>query len=717
MYQVLIDGKDLYYPGDKEYVIADAVTKLQMNDSGTFECDVPAINPEYGNIKNRRSMIQVLKNEKEIFYGEVRESEKDFYGTKQVYAVGELAFLFDSIQPQAKYQDMTSRQLLETWLDIHNRQVEERKRFYVGMVTVHDSNDSLYRFTNQETTLDCIREKLCEKLNGYLRIRKVNGKRYLDLVTLQEYGKICEQPIEFGENLLDYAENVSASELYTAVIPKGARLEESPIEGLEAYVSIKSENNGKDYLYSQEAVSIYGWNRCVVSWDDVTEPANLKRKGEEWLKDNQYESMVLELSAADLSILDVSMESFELGDSIPVYSRPHGMDRIFPVQKLELHLQDPTSDKIQLGTKIKLSYTEQNKGHYQYVEQQLENNRQTTAWLQSAIDNATSMMTGSKGGYKVTEFDEKGRWLRDLYMNAPSKEQATQVMQINMNGIGFSRDGFDGPYKNAWTIDGVLLGEFIKAGSVKAEALSAEYKSSVSDEIDTTVTAKFQVAENLISAEVKRAKDAEEELSSSLKLTSEMIETKVSKEGFGSYVQQYYDRILLGFNTSSKYVQITAGAISIYNNGVEQSKKRSMFDQNGNHFYRDGYYVGMIGTAEWDENTAHKGLVFDLDVQGKYMAWAYKKDASAEIYKTIWSFEREGTMTNEFGLHAGCSINMHNWTISNAKLQNVSAGGKRGWSGSIPIVTKIEDAGDGAIRWYFNTIDVIDGIIVSAPRQ
>ena len=95
------------------------------------------------------------------------------------------------------------------------------KRFYVGMVTVHDPNDSLYRFTNQETTLDCIREKLCEKLDGYLRIRKVDGKRYLDLVTLQEYGKICEQPIEFGDNLLDYSENVSASELYTCVIPKG----------------------------------------------------------------------------------------------------------------------------------------------------------------------------------------------------------------------------------------------------------------------------------------------------------------------------------------------------------------------------------------------------------------------------------------------------------------------------------------------------------------
>ena len=529
MYQVLIDGRDLYYPGDSEYAVLDAVVKLQLNDSGTFECEVPATNPEYGNIKNRISMIQVLKDEKEIFYGEVRESEKDFYGTKQVYAVGELAFLFDSIQPQAKYQDMTSRQLLETWLNIHNSQVEDKKKFYVGMVTVHDSNDSLYRFTNQETTLDCIREKLCERLGGYLRIRKVNGRRLLDLVTLQEYGKICEQPIEFGENLLDYTENVSASDLYTCVIPKGARLEESPIEGLEAYVDITSVNDGKDYLYSEEAVAVYGWNRCVVSWDDVTQPANLKKKSKDWLKDNQFETMILDLSAADLSSLNTDIESFELGDSVPVYSQPHGMDRTFPVQKLELHLQAPSEDRLQLGSVMKLSYTEQNKGNIQYINQQLENTRQTTAWLQSAIDNATAMMTGSKGGYKVSEYDEDGRWLRDLYMNAPSKEEATLVMQINMNGIGFSRDGFDGPYKNAWTIDGVFLGEFIKAGSVQAEALSAEYKASVTDKINTTVTSQFKVAEDLISAEVTRATGQEVELAAAIQVTSEQINQKVSK--------------------------------------------------------------------------------------------------------------------------------------------------------------------------------------------
>ena len=612
MYQVLIDGRDLFYPGDPEYTVLDATVKLQLNDSGTFECEVPVTNPEYGNIKNRISMIQVLKDEKEIFYGEVRESEKDFYGTKQVYAVGELAFLFDSIQPQAKYQDMTSRQLLETWLKIHNSQVEDKKKFYVGMVTVHDSNDSLYRFTNQETTLDCIREKLCEKLGGYLRIRKVDGKRYLDLVTLEEYGKICEQYIEFGENLLDYSENVSASDLYTCVIPKGARLDESPIEGLEAYVDITSVNDGKDYLYSEDAVAVYGWNRCVVSWDDVTQPENLKKKGEDWLKDNQFETMVLELTAADLSMLDSSIESFELGDTVPVYSKPHGMDRTFPVQKLEFHLLDPSQDKLELGSTMKLSYTDQNKGNIQYIHLQLENNRITTAWLQSAIDNATAMMTGSKGGYKVSEYDSDGRWLRDLYMNAPSKEEATLVMQVNMNGIGFSRDGFDGPYKNAWTIDGVFLGEFIKAGSVQAEALSAEYKASVTDKINTTVTAQFKVAEDLISAKVSKG-----DVSSQLSIESGLItlsgpRLKIDTDKFKLDVDGTC-RIIDGYLETSNDTRIA----SMWGGSVYFGDKASGLDAGMLSFVTaskmmcvGGYgSYGKLGLGYWADNDTFNSMI------------------------------------------------------------------------------------------------------------
>lgn len=596
MYEIYIDGRILDYPGDKVNCVTDPELKLALNDSGYIQFDVPPGNPEFNNILSRNSEITVLKDGAEIFFGEVRDIEKDSYNIKNVYSVGELSFLYDSIQPPAEYHDLSPRQMLETWLNIHNSQVEDRKKFYVGIVTVHDSNDSLYRYTNRETTLDAIREKLVGKLGGYLKIRKVNGVRYLDwLATVEEYGKYCEQSIEFGTNLLDYTESLSAADLATAVIPLGARLEESPIKALDAYTDITSVNNGVDYVYIPEAVKRFGWVKKVVTWDDITDPSVLKKKGEDWLKDNQYETMVLELTAVDLSDLGNDFDSFELGDIVPAFAEPYGLDRTFPVQEMTIYLHSPEKNTLVLGTTEKKTFTKQAGAVNKSFSEQLESTRQTTAWLQSAIDNATAMMTGSKGGYKVSEYDEDGRWLRDLYMNAPSKEEATQVMQINMNGIGFSRDGFDGPYKNAWTIDGVLLGEFLKAGSVQAEALSAEYKASVTDKIDTTVTAKFKVAENLISAEVTRATNQEIELAAAIQLTSEQITQKVSK------------------GDVSSQLSIESGLISLIGPRLKIDTEKFKLREDGTTEIIDAYYhaTGDNGSIAITEN-----MIFFTDRDG-----------------------------------------------------------------------------------------------------
>lgn len=712
MYEVYIDGKALYYPGDDQAVIIETQLELALNDAGSFEFLLPPGNPEYENIQNRQSMIQVLKEDEEIFYGEVRSCKKDQDNIKECLVIGELAFLHDSIQPQAEYHNLTTRQMLETWLNEHNSQVEERKRFYVGIVTIHDTNDSLYRYTNRETTLDAIREKLIDKLGGYLRIRKEDGKRYLDWITLPEYGKYCEQPIEFGTNLLDYAENTSSEELATAVIPLGARLEESPIEGLEAYTDITSVNSGVDYLHIQEAVERYGWVKKVTTWDDVTVPAILKKKGEDWLRDNQYESLVLELTALDLSDLDSDYEAFGLGDTVHASAWPYGMDRTFPVQQMTIYLQEPDQNKLTLGTTVKKTYSAQMKDSKKQMDTQLDNVRQTTSWMQSAIDNATAMMTGSKGGYKVSEYDEDGRWLRDLYMNAPNKEDATMVMQINMNGIGFSRNGFDGPYLNAWTIDGVFLGEFIKAGSVTAEKLSVEYRESVNEEI----VSKFNVAAGRIEAEVTRAQGVEVELAASMKVTSDLVQTKVSKGEFGTYVQQYYDKVIYGFNNNSKYVQINPGEIAIYNNGVENSKKRAAFNQNGNHFYRDGYYVGKIGTNEMQSDNSKKGLVFDLENEAAYMSWSAAMSANANTYTQKWTYTLKNIGGQEEDtLHAGCDISLHGFALKSANLQDARWNGYRGITKNVQVVTDIKDNGDGTITWTYGDLVVSSGGITAAP--
>ena len=130
------------------------------------------------------------------------------------------------------------------------------------------------------TRLKAIREKLVEKLGGYLKLRHENDKLYLDWITLEEYGKYCSQPIEFGLNMLDYSLSRTAENIATALIPLGARLEgESEIDALEKYVDITSVNGGSNYIYNQSAVENFGWVWITNTWQDVTEPSNLLRKG------------------------------------------------------------------------------------------------------------------------------------------------------------------------------------------------------------------------------------------------------------------------------------------------------------------------------------------------------------------------------------------------------------------------------------------------------
>lgn len=703
MYKVYLDGRILYYPGDEEAIIADSILSQAVNDSGTFTFYLPEDNPEYVNIQARISMLQIVKDDKEIFYGEVRSIDKDVDKIKQVYAVGELAFLFDSVQPQAKYQDLSPRQMLETWLNIHNSQVEEKKRFYVGIVTVHDSNDSLYRFTNRETTLDCIREKLCGKLDGYLRIRKTGGKRYLDLVTLQDYGKICEQPVQFGANLLDYVENVSGEDIATACIPRGGKLDESPIEGLEAYTDITSVNGGKDYVYIQKAVDAYGWIYKVVDWDDVFIPANLKSKAEKWLTDNQYENMTLDITAVDMSILNADFETWELGDSIHAVAEPFGMDRYFPVYSRELHLQAPEEDRMQLGTTARKDYVRQNQAQNSQTKNEFEKVHQTSSFLQSAIDNATQMMTGSNGGYKVTEFDEDGRWLRDLYMNAPDKEDATDVMQINMNGIGFSRNGFSGPYKNAWTIDGVLAGEFIKAGTVQTEALSTEYRQSVQKEIENAETGAKEYAQSYTTTAIKASEDRislsvnelrkytdgiNEELSAAIKVVSDEISLKVTKGEVQSLITQSADTIRLKaakIAWESTYSSMSSNGILKCSSAELRGTMKCGSD--------NGYWVQLASSGK---------------LTGGYGGSQYGYiDYSATVKNTSTGATHRGLQ-----IQGGC-LRISVDELATRSTSNVGTVAYVGGTGTMVYISDIEDNGDGTITWYISTAQFENGMMVT----
>ena len=94
--------------------------------------------------------------------------------------------------------------------------------------------------------------------------------------------------------------------------------------------------------------------------------------------------------------------------------------------------------------------------------------------LQTAIGKATGLITGQSGGYVVINTDsDSGQPYELLILDAPSIDEAVNVWRWNVGGLGFSHNGYNGPYETAITADGQIVADFITSGSLVANIIKA----------------------------------------------------------------------------------------------------------------------------------------------------------------------------------------------------------------------------------------------------
>ncbi len=320
-------------------------------------------------------------------------------------------------------------------------------------------------------------------------------------------------------------------------------------------------------------------------------------------------------------------------------------------------------------------------------------------------------------------------------MDTPDMNSAQRVWRWNLSGLGYSSTGVNGPFELAMTMDGAIVADFItagtingaliKAGSVEAESLSQEYTKSVTDainDVETNVTQAFQVADGQLSSTISETYLTKNSASSTyatktaLTQTASEISTEVSKKvdnsEFATKITQNAYSVRVAWNNNSNYIQLEAGQLAIYNGSLDANQRRAVFDENGNHFYRDGYYVGKIGTNQLSIDNAKKGLTFDLEHQGSYMSWAVQTSESDSTYTTKWTYVQNGKAWENYAedtLHAGCDIDMHYYTLRNVSFE----GG--GITGTLNMVQPLEMNSDGTLSRWSNgcQLQFQNGILVS----
>ena len=340
MIQVFADDKLAYDSRLESYDLVGLKVTNGVSIGGTASIVMPVGHPAYTLFTNMKTIVTVYRDGVLRFRGRVLYPSDDFYGQRTITCEGERCLLRDGVSRSYLYQD-TPANIFTKVITAYNNQVDTFKQFRIGECTVTDPNDYVrLESLNAETILDTM-DKLIERCGGYLVFTTASdGVRVINWYTSLDYRS--GQVIELGENLLNYTSSASDTDLVTRVHAYGAKFG-------ELRLSIDEINDGKDYIQNDEAVARYGVIARAVYWDDVTVRTNLLAKAQAYLAEHINIVTSLELSALDLSYLDKSIDSFAVGDSIRVVSKPHGVDEYFQLSQMTEDLLDPSLSSISLG--------------------------------------------------------------------------------------------------------------------------------------------------------------------------------------------------------------------------------------------------------------------------------------------------------------------------------------------------------------------------------
>lgn len=101
--------------------------------------------------------------------------------------------------------------------------------------------------------------------------------------------------------------------------------------------------------------------------------------------------------------------------------------------------------------------------------------------MEKAIKNATDLLSGVSGGYVMLHRDGNGTPFEILIMDTNDINTAVNVWRYNKAGWGHSKNGYDGPYTMAATLDGGFVADFITTGTLMANLIKAGILQSADD--------------------------------------------------------------------------------------------------------------------------------------------------------------------------------------------------------------------------------------------
>lgn len=374
MYEVYIESAGVatyIHDENSDNVLASAKIEDARNAISSFTFMIYPYNAGYDKLNAFTTMVYVYNTNRSRydFIGRViqitQQMDSDGAVYKTVVCESRLGYLCDSVQPytaEAQYNGDDSRNGLQEFIDLilsnHNAQVEDAKKIYRGNVTLttYATSEGVYKGLNYETTWEIIKSKLVDVFGGEIRLRETDGVLYLDYA--EELGTTRATAIELGRNMESAQRSVDCTSVITRLIPLGAKIVAQTLDEdgdvveeteTENRLTIASANNDVIYIEDELAVQAYGIVYGTVIFDDVTDPANLKTKGTQYLAEVNMLKESNSITSLDLSLLDMDIDDIRLYDKYPCRNALIGLDAVLEVVKKTTDVIEPYSSTFDMG--------------------------------------------------------------------------------------------------------------------------------------------------------------------------------------------------------------------------------------------------------------------------------------------------------------------------------------------------------------------------------
>lgn len=292
-------------------------------------------------------------------------------------------------------------------------------------------------------------------------VERWNGHLYRDnwvIGVKENIGQDRGVTIRYGKNSTNIEANENWDDVVTKMLPvgwDGLTLPEVYIRSQVQYsvpytkvVKFDQDINEDDYKDEDGNVDEEAYHQALI--DDLRDQA------EDYIAENQYMKCNYKLKAHIDEIVD-------LGDEIEVIHEKLGIKMVTNVISLKYDCIRDKYVEIEFGN-FKSSLKNLVKDIKSDTQESIDNaNEVIRVTLEKELNQATAEIWGKLGNsYVIYEGD------KILVVDALPKENATNVMMINAEGIGFSNTGINGTFNSAWLIDGTLDMQYINAINLTA---------------------------------------------------------------------------------------------------------------------------------------------------------------------------------------------------------------------------------------------------------